>query len=236
MSQEPKLNRPFWILTIISLFVVGGFAYLQYSRVDKSRRRGHPVPKVEPLPVLGSVSDFKLTERSGKQVSRDDLKGRVWIADFFFISCGGPCPIMTNRMRDLQETFRAEKIEGVLTVSITVDPETDTPEELTGHATMKGADEFDWYFLTGKTEEIYELSIKGFKLTAQRQEGEQHEVEHSPRFILVDRKGDIRAYYEIVTDEEIFDKPRGEVINKPMAPETKKKILADVRQLLREPA
>ncbi|MFQ5428949.1 MAG: SCO family protein [Phycisphaerae bacterium] len=218
---------------LLSLAVVGGVAYLQYRRVDDARTPRSPAAPVTGLPVLNALPDFSLTERSGRTIRLSDLKGTVWVADFIFTTCGGPCPIMTNRMRDLQETFRRLKLRGVRTVSFTVDPETDTPEILREYATLKQADPFDWYFLTGSEREIHDLSIKGFLLTAAEGDG-SHAVEHSPRFALVDRQGRLRATYEVVSDEEVFGLPRAEVIDKPMSEQTKRKLIADIRSLLNE--
>ncbi len=238
MQRSSGPGRWFWILLCLSIPTIGAGAYLHYARVEDARHgRAEPIEPVKPagLPVIAAVPDFTLTERSGKSLSLADLRGKVWVADFFFTTCGGPCPIMTNRMRELQQALKDEGLGGVVTVSFTVDPETDTPEQLRDYARMFGADPYPWHFLTGEQEKIFDLSIKGFKLAAlESQDGGSHEVEHSPRFILVDKQGRIRGYYEIVTDEEINELPRAEVFNKPMNPDTKRRLLADIRQLLRE--
>lgn len=215
----------------LSLAAVGGVAYLQYSRVETSRTSGY-TPVGAP-PVIAQLPDFALTERSGKTVTLDDLKGRVWIADFIFTTCGGPCPIMTSRLGDFMQTVKERNIPHVSAVSFTVDPETDTPEVLREYATMKLADDYDWLFLTGTSKQLFELSVKGFMLTAQKGD-EDHSVDHSPRFVLVDQKGRIRGYYEVVTNEEILAMEPGRFIGQPMNPDTKAKLLKDIMTLLRE--
>lgn len=217
---------------LLSLVVVGGVAYLQYSRVDKARRGRAIEVTASPLPVLGHLPEFTLTERSGKTVTLADLKGKVWVADFIFTYCGGPCPIMTRRMRELHQTLEQKKLTGVLTVSISVDPLRDTPQVLAEYATMHKTDDYDWLFLTGDEQIIFDLSIKGFKLAVEAEQGTDQLI-HSTRFVLVDQQAQIRGYYEIVTDEEINDLPRAEVIDKPMNPQTKRKLIADIQSLLK---
>ncbi|MFQ5412630.1 MAG: SCO family protein, partial [Phycisphaerae bacterium] len=189
---------------------------------------------VSNLPALGRVPEFNLIERSGQPLSLSDLQGKVWVADFIFTSCGGPCPIMTRRMGELRRTLKREALSGVLTVSISVDPLRDTPKQLTEYATIHKADDEDWLFLTGGEKEIRDLSIDGFKLPVEPEAGTD-QITHSTRFVLVDRLGLIRGYYEIVLNEEL-DLPRAEVIDQPMPAETKRKLLGDIRAVLAEKA
>ncbi|MFQ5412362.1 MAG: SCO family protein, partial [Phycisphaerae bacterium] len=161
---EPRPGRGFWGMMAFSLVAVGGLAYLQYMRVDKIRRGGAYATPVSNLPVLGHVPDFDLIERNGQAVTLSDLRGKVWIADFIFTSCGGPCPIMTRRMGELHRTLKREALSGVTTVSISVDPLRDSPKQLMEYATIHRADDEDWLFLTGGEKAIRDLSVGGFKL------------------------------------------------------------------------
>lgn len=228
--QHAAPGRGFWIMLVAGAAFVGTVAYVQYHRAEQGQRgRYRPVPP----PVMANLPDFSLMERAGRPVSLADLRGTVWIADFIFTHCGGPCPIMTRRMRDLHAVLEAEGIRGVRTVSISVDPERDTPEVLLEYAGLFEADRRDWWFLTGDRKAIFDLSIGGFKLPA-TQSATDDQVEHSPRFVLVDQQGRIRGYYEIVTDEEIFQMPRAEALKRSIPPETLRKLLADIRALLDE--
>jgi protein SCO1 len=153
----------------------------------------------EPLPVLGQVPDFSLIERSGQTVSLADLKGQVWVADFVFTHCAGPCPLLSRRMQSLQEPLAG--FPDVRLVSFSVDPERDTPEVLADYATRYGAGD-RWLFLTGEKEPLYWLIMDGFKLGVD--DGSAltagvpgpGTITHSTRFVLVDREGRIRAYYD----------------------------------------
>jgi len=144
--------------------------------------------KREPLPVLGEVPDFSLTAETGEAFQGSSLKGSVWVADFIFTTCQGPCPRMSGLMRVIQNETR--ELEGVKLASFTVAPEHDTPEVLTAYGKRYQAEPGRWHFLTGERETIHGLSRETFKL------GDvDGNLNHSTRFVLVDRKGRIRGYY-----------------------------------------
>jgi cytochrome oxidase Cu insertion factor (SCO1/SenC/PrrC family) len=144
------------------------------------------------LPEYSAVPEFKLTERSGREVSREDLAGQVWIADFIFTHCAGICPTMSANMRKLQDRLPKE----IRLVSFSVDPYNDTPEVLTEYANRYGADRERWLFLSGDPKAVQELSVGGFKLALDPSGGTETEpITHSSRFVLVDRNGRIRGYY-----------------------------------------
>ena len=143
-------------------------------------------------PEYGSVPDFTLTERNNRKVSRQDLAGKVWVADFIFTHCAGVCPVMSSNMRKLQDRLPAE----IHLVSFSVDPGNDTPEVLTEYANRYGADRDRWLFLTGDPEVLQKLSINGFKLALDTTNGTEAEpITHSSRYALVDKEGRIRGYY-----------------------------------------
>jgi len=145
-----------------------------------------------PVPTYSAVPDFSMTERSNRQITRKDLDGKVWVADFIFTHCGGTCPAMSSNMEKLQKRLPKE----VVLVSFSVDPTNDTPEVLTEYAKRYNADPERWLFLTGDPAGLQKLSIDGFKLALDTSSGTQAEpITHSSRFALVDRQGNIRGYY-----------------------------------------
>jgi protein SCO1/2 len=199
-------HKPYAILTFALLgAVVAGFLCLACD--DSTEDKPAATTSTEPLVAIFKLPEFSLTERSRKTVTLDDFKGRVWIANFIFTSCGGPCPIMTQHMAELQEDFRDE--ERLCLVTITVDPETDNPEKLRDYAGRFNADKDKWFFLTGEREAISKLSIEGFKLAAPRQaEGEDdpsHPIVHSTRFVLVDNDAGILGYYDGTDETKLAD-------------------------------
>ncbi|MGD9896809.1 MAG: SCO family protein [Candidatus Methylacidiphilaceae bacterium] len=178
----------------------------------------HRKPGVAPLPVLRRVQHFSLTDQSGKTVTREDLKGKVWVADFIYTSCPGPCPAETLRMKEIQDLV--VNLPNVRLVSVSVDPGTDTPEVLRRYADAHGADPVKWLFLTGSVKEIWLLASESFAFAVGEnppnrpvQEGP---VFHSTQFALVDQAGRIRSYYDGLRSS------------------TPARVAQDVRQLLEE--
>jgi protein SCO1 len=141
------------------------------------------------LPEMGQVGRFHLISQSGEPYASDSLKGKVWIADFIFTTCQGPCPRMTARMRKLQAEYW--DVKDVQLISFTVDPANDTPPALDAYARQFGADPERWRFLTGSEADLRKLSHDTFHVS-----GGGPGPEHSTHFILVDRKARIRGYYD----------------------------------------
>jgi protein SCO1 len=162
------------------------------------------VTRHEPPPALGLLPSFALVDAGGRAVSDRDLRGQVWVADFIFTRCGGACPAMTARMAAL----RRESPPDVRFVSITVDPAHDTPEVLDAYARRAGADP-GWLFLTGPQDALYRLAVEGFKLGVEevppdQQAGGDGPFLHSSHFVLVDRQGTIRGYYDSTEQEALL--------------------------------
>ena len=144
------------------------------------------------IPVYSAIPDFSLTERSNRIVTRKELEGKIWIADFIFTHCGGICPAMSANMQKLQDRLPKD----VMLVSFSVDPANDTPAVLSEYAKRYNAHPDRWLFLTGDIAHIQRLSVDGFKLAMDPTGGTEVEpIAHSSRFVLVDREGRIRGYY-----------------------------------------
>ena len=144
------------------------------------------------LGVFGDVPPFDLVAQDGQPFHSQSLAGKIWVADFIYTTCPGPCPRMTSHMREVQDAVL--KIPGVRTnvsfVSFTVDPANDTPPVLAAYAKMHGAAPI-WYFLTGPPATLETLDRDAFKLG-----NVDGKLEHSTRFVLVDGQGRIRGYYD----------------------------------------
>lgn len=166
--------------------------------MDHASARTH-----ELLPVYGQVPAFVLRDQDGQLISNEDLKGRLWLADFIFSRCAGQCPMLSDRMARLASALRAEESVnptlqgGVKLVSFTVDPGWDTPEVLAGYAKRYGASSDQWRFATGDHRTLTRLCQEGFRLTASAEGGTPAEpITHSLRIVLIDRAGNIRGYYD----------------------------------------
>jgi protein SCO1/2 len=163
------------------------------------------------LPDYGVVPPFQLVSQDGGAFNSGILKGNIWVADFFFTTCPGPCPRMTSQMHQIQEA--AWRIPNVKLVSFTVDPARDTPQKLAAYAKAHHADPEHWYFLTGPQATLNHLGLDAFKLNSV-----DGSLQHSTRFTLVDKSGHIRGYYDTSDPKSI------------------PKLVADIHALAREAA
>jgi protein SCO1/2 len=154
-------------------------------------------PALEGLSDYGSVPEFSLVERSGRNATLATLRGKVWIANFIYTTCTDTCPTQSAAMAKLQEQFNGQS--ALRFVSISVDPERDTPEVLSRYAERYKASADRWLFLTGDKEQIAQLVQGGFRLSAAAlTDGSSKEtvILHSPRFVLVDGENHIRGDYD----------------------------------------
>jgi protein SCO1/2 len=166
----------------------------------------------EDSPILATVPDFHFTTQDGKPLSRADLLGKVWVVDFIFTRCPGPCPMMTSKLAEVSREL--SKADDVRLVSISIDPEHDTPEVLREYASRYQADLKHWIFLTGPKEDIDKFTKQGMLQVLARDPAGV--PTHSTRFLLIDREGRLRKLRHL---EE---------------PEVVEKLLMDIGGLLRD--
>ena len=205
MNRLPKSLQ--WIVwgSVVATIAAIVVAFI----IQQTRQEQNPPDNVEtelvatspnaPLPVLFAVADFALTNQSGKLVTGSELRGQVWIADIIFTRCAGPCPEMTRRMAELQSAIPAKS--PVRFVSLTADPDHDTPSVLQAYARRFAAQPDRWHFLTGTKKQIVDLAIDGLKLTAlDKEEAKRENLNdlfiHSTIFVIIDRQGRARAVIE----------------------------------------
>lgn len=153
------------------------------------------------------VGPFSLTERCGKTVTDQDLRGSVWVASFVFTRCTGPCPAVTSTVARLQANYKDEP--RVKFVTFTVDPKRDDLSALRAYADARKADPDRWLFLTGDEETVHKILREQFKQAVGHKEGpdvkEGDEFAHSTRLTVVDQKGVIRGVYAGLPDEHVAD-------------------------------
>jgi len=207
LSAAPPARAITWKVILLGMPLVVATAVLFVWRAEINRLAARNVSD------YGRVPPFQLTNQDGKTFGSADLANKIWIADFIFTTCPGPCPMISSRMSELQKPL--EKTD-VHLVSISVDPEKDTPQVLRGYAEKLNAQPNRWDFLTGSKSAIYDLSQKGFKLAVADGTEETGVPVHSTRMVLVDRKGRIRGYYDGTAADAVT------------------KLLADTNHLLRE--
>jgi|Laugresu1bdmlbdd_1035124.scaffolds.fasta_scaffold75741_2 protein SCO1/2 len=209
MSDLPArsgIKPVFWVIAFAAAAALIGLAYV-------SLKNTRPAEPSAPLEKLAPVPEFTLNDQTGAPFGSTELKGKIWVANFIFTRCKGPCPLIITRMAELNGKLK--KIhDGVKLVSFTVDPQHDTPQVLGTLGQNLAANPADWKFLTGSTEAINNIVVKGLlQPLAKEPDGTPA---HSQRFVIVDREGCIRGFRD------------GE------DPEVVQKLMVDIGELLRE--
>ena len=207
MNRASSRSGIAWRVTLIliPLVTLGLLLWLRNVEVVALRQRT--------VSSYGTVPSFQLVNQNEQAFGSAQLAGKIWIADFIYTTCPGPCPMISSRMSELQKPL--EKTD-VHLVSFSVDPEKDTPEVLRGYAEKLQAEPAHWDFLTGPKSTIYKLSHDGFKLAVSDGSDAEGIPVHSTRMVLVDRHGQIRGYYDAAEADAMT------------------KLLADTNHLLRE--
>ncbi len=149
------------------------------------------------------IADFSLTNQNGKTVTQDDYKDKIYVADFFFTTCGTICPIMTDNMRDIQKEIMGD--DDVMLLSHSVTPKIDSVEQLKRYARRKGVNDAKWNLVTGDKKHIYELARKSYLAVKTNGTGDEYDMIHTENFMLIDKKRQIRGFYD-GTDREAISK------------------------------
>jgi cytochrome oxidase Cu insertion factor (SCO1/SenC/PrrC family) len=198
ITHPPRAPRPkiFPIALVLgALLIVALFVLRIYpGRPDESSQ----------LKRINIVPPFALTERSGKTITNNDLFGKIWVADFVYTTCPGPCPLITASMAKVQAAVAHDA--NVQLVTFSVDPANDTPEVLAAYADHFGADKNRWWFLTGAEKPVYALIRDGFFQAVEDNRGKPPEpgqfvVTHSTQLALVDANGVVRGFFDGLTPE-----------------------------------
>ncbi len=207
LDRAPTRSGIVWKTTLILIPIVTLAVLLCLRNVEVTALRQRSIS------AYGTVPGFQLTNQNGQPFGSAQLSGKIWIADFIYTTCPGPCPMISSRMSELQKPLQKTDVH---LVSFSVDPDKDTPEVLRGYADKLQAEPGRWDFVTGAKSAIYKLSHDGFKLAVSDGSDAQGIPVHSTRIVLVDRHGQIRGYYDATEPEAIT------------------KLLADTNHLLRE--
>jgi len=158
------------------------------DRLDKISNSSNEDDK---LVKIGPAPKFELLNQDNLKISNETYKGKVYVLEFFFSTCPSICPKMNQSMLQIEKTFFGNPNFGI--VSITIDPEHDTPAVLKEHREFLGVKSSNWNFLTGDKTYIFDLSNKGFNLYAGQNNKAQGGFEHSGLFALIDKNGNIRS-------------------------------------------
>ncbi|MGD0746095.1 MAG: SCO family protein [Verrucomicrobiota bacterium] len=186
-----RLPRTLWIGVLLFVALLCVAYVLSLSELNNPRRH--------PLPVLGPVADFTLTNQDGRVTTLADLTNRVWVADIIFTRCAGPCPIMTAQMKSLQDALTPDSRAKLVT--LTTDPDYDTPAVMKKYGERFGANFNRWEFLTGAKVEIAGLAGGSLKLSAVpvKPEDQKNAADlfiHTTIFVAVDKHARLRGIFE----------------------------------------
>lgn len=189
------------VLMVNSLALLVVAALLAFVIVDQMQRSEPVITDIEPeqtidstgLPILWTVPHFEYTAHDGRRISNNDLKGQVWIADFFYTRCVSACPILTAQLMILQRSIPEPNVRFV---SFTVDPEHDTPAVLAEYARTWNGDASRWILLATENETRLRETAMGMRVAAQKTNDPVDPIMHSNKFILVDASGNVRGLYD----------------------------------------
>jgi protein SCO1/2 len=243
-SNSKKKYTYIWVSAIILIF--GTFAVYEITKrvkggtvVENDRMSGVSKGKEVGFVINSGekrkVPDFEFYNQDSVLISNKDYLGKVYVVEFFFTTCPTICPIMTQNLVELQETFKDNEDFGV--ASFTINPRYDTPSVLTAYADKYGITDKDWHLMTGDQEKIYELAQQGFYIFATEDQEAPGGFEHSGMFALVDKNGYIRSredefgnpliYYRGTITEEQGVNSDGETQQMTILKEDIKKLLAE---------
>lgn len=184
-------------LSLITVILVA-----MYQIKNKQAGNQQAADERERLQPLIQLPNFMLTDQHGNAFNARQLQGKVWIADFVFTRCQGPCPMLTMQMAKLELKLKKDpRWNQMRLMSFSVDPEYDTPKVLTEHSSRVGQQTKQWIWLTGGRKHMWDIINNGFKLaggpTAMVTDDPGHGlINHSTKFVLVDRKLRVRSYYD----------------------------------------
>lgn len=202
-----KFRIFFGIMTVLSVICIALF--YQALKPKKSLPIYNPADvnpelvdsTVQYIKKYHTVADFSFTNQNGKTITQKDYEGKIYVADFFFTTCGSICPIMTTNMVDVQKAFLHNP--KVMLLSHTVFPEIDSVPVLKQYALKKGVDDSKWNLVTGDKKAIYAMARKSYLAVKLGKPSELYDMVHTENFVLVDDKRRVRGFYDGTKKEDI---------------------------------
>lgn len=204
------------VFILLIIFVIG--VTISYFMINQNQNK-HELKVYNPIDVKAEMVDslmqgkgyghrignFSFLNQEGKQISLADVKGAVFVAEYFFTTCGTICPAMNKQMQRVQKAYLNN--EQVKILSFTVDPEVDTVAQMKNYAEGHGAKTGKWHFLTGDKNKLYDLARKSFFVLKPAEAANQGDAGsdfiHTNNFVLVDKELRIRGYYDGTSTKEV---------------------------------
>lgn len=186
----------FFIILVFGIIVIPKIVdRIKHDEVVKGDRldnvSNHSSGETSKLVTIGPAPKFELIDQNNKLISNKDYAGKVYVLEFFFTTCPTICPKMNKNMLTIEKAFFGNPNFGI--VSITINPENDTPKVLKEHAQKLGVKSSNWHFLSGDKTIIFDLANKGFNVYVGQNSNVNGGFEHSGLFALIDKNGDIRC-------------------------------------------
>lgn len=203
------------ILFLVVFFILG--VTVTYFMIKPTKVKNLPVinpvdvneemvdPELLRIGYGHTIGKFSFLNQEGKQITQEDVKGKVFVAEYFFTTCSTICPIMNQQMQRVHKAYKDNSDFRIL--SFSVNPEVDTVEQMKRYAEQHGADSKQWFFLTGTREKLYDLARKSFFVLKPAEAENQGDVGsdfiHTNNFVLVDKEMRIRGYYDGTNTKEV---------------------------------
>ena len=147
------------------------------------------------------IADFKLTNQNGKTITQNDYHNKIYIADFFFTTCQSICPVMTDHMVQIQKEIINDN--EIMLLSHSVTPSIDTVAQLKKYAIKKGVNDKKWNLVTGDKKQIYQLARQSYLAVKNQGNGGPYDMVHTENFMLIDKKQQIRGFYDGTKQDDI---------------------------------
>jgi len=208
--KQQSVKKPYGLLKFLLVFIVLGVTSIYFLTSQKRKLPVYNPFDVNPKLVDNSIqhvkkghaiANFTLTNQNGKTITQKDYENKIYVADFFFTRCTTICPIMSTHMSELQNEFLAD--EEIKFLSMSVTPVMDSIPVLKAYAEKKGAIEKKWNLTTGDKKHIYTLARKSFLAVLDEGDGGLQDFIHTEQFVLVDKKKQIRGFYDGTSSEDI---------------------------------
>jgi protein SCO1 len=202
-----KFKIFFSVMAVLSVIIIALFYFaLKPKKTLKIYNPADVNPElvdstVQYISKYHTIADFSFINQNGKTITQKDYEGKIYVADFFFTTCGSICPIMTTNMVDVQKAILHNP--KILLLSHTVFPEIDSVPMLKKYAVEKGVIDSKWNLVTGDKKEIYKLARKSYLAVKQGKPSELYDMVHTENFVLVDSKRRVRGFYDGTKKEEI---------------------------------
>lgn len=195
------------VMGVISVIIISLF----YSALDPKKKLPIYNPTdvnpelvdstVQYISKYHTIADFSFTNQNGKIITQKDYEGKIYVADFFFTTCGSICPKMTANLVEVQKAIATNP--KVMLLSHSVTPEIDSVPVLKAYAVKNGVDDTKWNLVTGDRKEIYSLARKSYLVVKMGKPSELYDMVHTENFVLVDDKRRVRGFYDGTKPEEI---------------------------------